>query len=84
MNWFSLITGPLLPLITSIGKFLGEYLQRLSYIRQGRNEQKLDDLKEENKNVEISKSIASGVDAMSDADLHKMFDTPHPNSPKKQ
>jgi hypothetical protein len=83
MNWISLITGPLLPILTSIAKYFGDYFQKLSYIKQGRNEQKLDDLKEENKNANISKTISNSVDGLSDSKLREMFSTPKPNTPKK-
>ncbi len=68
-SWVTSLLPSLLPILQSIGKFFADYMQKLTYIKQGKKEQQLDDLKQEQKNAQDVGKIDASIDGMSDAEL---------------
>lgn len=71
--WLSLITGPLMPILQSVGKFLADYFQKQSYIKQGKQEQQLIDLKQKVSNEKDTGKIESTISGMGDAELDSLL-----------
>lgn len=69
-----LVSGPLMPFLEGIGKFISAQLMKLSYIKQGKKEQLLDDLKASEKNAEDAAKLRASTDGLSDDELKLLLD----------
>jgi hypothetical protein len=84
MEWVKLLIGPLLPVLEDLGKWVSAYFLKRSYIKQGRNEVIQANDEKELHDAKDAQVLKSGIDSMSDDELHQLLGYPHkPQQPKE-
>lgn len=62
-----------MPFLEGIGKFLADQWLKMSYIKQGKKEQLLDDIEQKEKNSAEAAKLKASVDGLSDDDLTELL-----------
>lgn len=71
--WVTLITGPFLPILKGIGEFFAAQLLKYSYIKQGKQEQQLKEIKYAEESSDEAKNLKNGIGLSTNSELELLL-----------